>query len=103
MTVVSGSSRTIRLATELDTALVAVPRTIQYLVLLGTVIVIVLFSLPRVPRQYAELSHLSTRITQPAGYGSDTIAMKPTVYIGLANSSHTSGALGTATVEGVKR
>jgi regulation of enolase protein 1 (concanavalin A-like superfamily) len=35
--------------------------------------------------------------------GSDTIAMEPTVYIGLANSSHTTGALGTATVDGVKR
>jgi hypothetical protein len=71
---VSGSSRTIRLATELDTALLAVPRRIQHLVLLGTVIVIVLFSLPRVPRQYADLAHLTPRITQPAGYGSDTIA-----------------------------
>ena len=35
--------------------------------------------------------------------GSDTIAMEPAVYIGLANSSHTTGALGTATVDGVKR
>ncbi|HVD91528.1 MAG TPA: hypothetical protein VNC21_04580, partial [Vicinamibacterales bacterium] len=35
--------------------------------------------------------------------GSDTIAMGPTVYIGLANSSHIMGALGTATVDGVKR
>ena len=35
--------------------------------------------------------------------GSDTIAMEPTVYVGLANSSHTTGALGTATVDGVKR
>jgi hypothetical protein len=71
---VTGSSRTIRLATEIDTALLAVPRRIQHLVLLGTVIVIVLFSLPRVPRQYADLSHLTPRISQPAGYGSDTIA-----------------------------
>ena len=35
--------------------------------------------------------------------GSDTIAMDPTVYIGLANSSHTTAAAGTATVDGVKR
>jgi regulation of enolase protein 1 (concanavalin A-like superfamily) len=35
--------------------------------------------------------------------GSDTIAMQPTVYIGLANSSHNTAALGTATVDGVKR
>ena len=35
--------------------------------------------------------------------GSDTIAMGPTVYIGLANSSHNAGALGTATVDGVRR
>ena len=61
---VSGSSRTIRLATELDTALLAVPRRIQHLVLLGTVIVIVLFSLPRVPRQYADLSHLTPRVSR---------------------------------------
>ena len=66
----------IRIATALDTALLAVPRRIQHLVLLGTLIVIVLFSLPRVPRQYADLSHLTSfaGITQPAGYGSDTIA-----------------------------
>jgi regulation of enolase protein 1 (concanavalin A-like superfamily) len=35
--------------------------------------------------------------------GSDTIVMAPTVYIGLANSSHTTTALGTATVDNVKR
>ncbi len=35
--------------------------------------------------------------------GSDTIAMEQTVYIGLANSSHVMGVLGTATVDGVKR
>jgi len=35
--------------------------------------------------------------------GSDTIPMGPTVYIGLANSSHNAGALGTATVDSVKR
>ena len=35
--------------------------------------------------------------------GSDTIVMGPTVYIGLANSSHSTTALGTATVDGVKR
>ena len=35
--------------------------------------------------------------------GSDTIVMGPTVYIGLANSSHTTAALGTATVDNVKR
>jgi hypothetical protein len=29
--------------------------------------------------------------------------MQPTVYIGLANSSHNTAALGTATVDGVKR
>jgi regulation of enolase protein 1 (concanavalin A-like superfamily) len=35
--------------------------------------------------------------------GSETIAMPPTVYIGLANSSHNASALGTATVDGVRR
>jgi len=35
--------------------------------------------------------------------GSDTIVMDPTVYVGLANSSHNAAALGTATVDGVKR
>ena len=35
--------------------------------------------------------------------GSDTIVMGATVYIGLANSSHTTAALGTATVDNVKR
>ena len=35
--------------------------------------------------------------------GSETIPMQPTVYIGLANSSHNAGALGTATVDGVRR
>jgi len=35
--------------------------------------------------------------------GSDTIVMGLTVYIGLANSSHSTTALGTATVDGVKR
>jgi regulation of enolase protein 1 (concanavalin A-like superfamily) len=35
--------------------------------------------------------------------GSDTIAMGPTVYIGLANSSHVTGVLGTATVDRVIR
>ena len=35
--------------------------------------------------------------------GSDTIPMQATVYIGLANSSHVAGTLGTATVDGVKR
>ena len=35
--------------------------------------------------------------------GSDTIPMQGTVYIGLANSSHVAGTLGTATVDGVKR
>ena len=35
--------------------------------------------------------------------GSDTIVMDPTVYVGLANSSHDAAALGTATVDGVKR
>jgi regulation of enolase protein 1 (concanavalin A-like superfamily) len=35
--------------------------------------------------------------------GSDTIPMGPTVYIGLANSSHNTAALGTATVDSVKR
>lgn len=35
--------------------------------------------------------------------GSDTIAMGATVYIGLANSSHNAGALGTATVDGLRR
>ena len=35
--------------------------------------------------------------------GSDTIPMGPTVYIGLANSSHNPAALGTATVDSVKR
>jgi regulation of enolase protein 1 (concanavalin A-like superfamily) len=35
--------------------------------------------------------------------GSDTIPMGPTVYIGLANSSHTTTALGTATVDSVRR
>ena len=35
--------------------------------------------------------------------GAETIAMQPTVYIGVANSSHSTTALGTATVDGVKR
>jgi regulation of enolase protein 1 (concanavalin A-like superfamily) len=35
--------------------------------------------------------------------GSDTIALAPTVYIGLANSSHNTAALGIATVDRVKR
>jgi regulation of enolase protein 1 (concanavalin A-like superfamily) len=35
--------------------------------------------------------------------GSDTIVMGPTIYIGLANSSHSTTALGIATVDGVKR
>ena len=35
--------------------------------------------------------------------GSDTIVMGPTVYIGLADSSHVAGTLGTATVDSVKR
>ena len=35
--------------------------------------------------------------------GSDTIAMQPTVFIGVANSSHNAAALGTAIVDGVKR
>jgi hypothetical protein len=35
--------------------------------------------------------------------GSDTIAMQPTVFVGLANSSHDASALGTAKVDGVKR
>ncbi len=35
--------------------------------------------------------------------GSDTIVMGPTVLIGLANSSHSTTALGTATVDGVRR
>jgi regulation of enolase protein 1 (concanavalin A-like superfamily) len=35
--------------------------------------------------------------------GSDTIVMGPTIYIGLANSSHSRTALGIATVDGVKR
>jgi regulation of enolase protein 1 (concanavalin A-like superfamily) len=35
--------------------------------------------------------------------GSDTIVMGPTVYIGLANSSHSATALGTATVDAVTR
>ena len=35
--------------------------------------------------------------------GSDTVAMDATVYVGLANSSHTSTSLGTATVDGVRR
>jgi hypothetical protein len=35
--------------------------------------------------------------------GSDTIVMPPTVYIGLANSSHNAASLGTATVDGVRR
>ena len=35
--------------------------------------------------------------------GSDTVVMGATVYIGLANSSHTTAALGTATVDNVKR
>lgn len=35
--------------------------------------------------------------------GSDTIVMGPTIYIGLANSSHSTTALGIATVDAVKR
>ncbi|HEY2854546.1 MAG TPA: chitobiase/beta-hexosaminidase C-terminal domain-containing protein [Gemmatimonadaceae bacterium] len=35
--------------------------------------------------------------------GSDTIVMGPTVYIGLATSSHSNTALGTATVDSVRR
>jgi regulation of enolase protein 1 (concanavalin A-like superfamily) len=35
--------------------------------------------------------------------GSDTIAMQATVYIGLANSSHSATALGTATVDRIMR
>jgi regulation of enolase protein 1 (concanavalin A-like superfamily) len=35
--------------------------------------------------------------------GAETIAMQPTVYIGLANSSHNTTALGTATVDRVRR
>lgn len=35
--------------------------------------------------------------------GSETIPMHPTVYIGLANTSHNAAALGTATVDGVRR
>lgn len=35
--------------------------------------------------------------------GSDTIPMAPTVYIGLANSSHVTGVLGTALVDSVRR
>jgi hypothetical protein len=35
--------------------------------------------------------------------GTDTIVMGPTVYIGLADSSHSTTALGTATVDSVRR
>ena len=35
--------------------------------------------------------------------GSDTIVMGPTVFIGLANSSHSTTTLGSATVDGVRR
>jgi hypothetical protein len=35
--------------------------------------------------------------------GTDTIVMGQTVYIGLANSSHSASTLGTATVDSVRR
>ena len=35
--------------------------------------------------------------------GTDTIPMGPTVYIGLANSSHSNTMVGTARVDGVRR
>ncbi len=35
--------------------------------------------------------------------GSDTIAMQPTVFVGVTNSSHNASALGAAKVDGVKR
>lgn len=63
-----------RFAAAVDRALLAVPRRTQYAVLLATAVVILAWSLPRVPRQFADLSGPPLRVMQPANYGPDTIA-----------------------------
>jgi hypothetical protein len=66
----------VRVATAADAALLAVPRRTQFVILLGTVLIILVVSLPRVPRQYIDFSALPLRhgVSQPDTYGPDTIA-----------------------------
>jgi hypothetical protein len=60
---------------RLDARLLAVPRRIQYLIIAATVGVMILVSLPHVPRPWLDYANVPIldRIDQPDAYGPDTI------------------------------